>query len=302
MVAKWPLAYRRSLTTLSLRVHVEGEWFGGMRSNRCKKVWDKIAWSAADVCTLAKLVPNLVRLRLEAEHLDRDVFDALLTLPIGLQALYLVFGHAVEETEDYPRPMQPVPTSDDPEWQRFSRFTSLSELVIVIGSWGDWRDRPRHKLSEQLVAALPRTNLCVLDREREGYDDQVGFDIRAQESDSHEFGGLRPLHRALLPDCMEVRACPSSAGGSTLTGSLLPVAQAWHMHAVLQSHDQAQGGREALLRGPLAAGEGPSEWCATLRAARAALPVYAHRRTGRQEEDDDEGEDDEEDDEEDEED
>ena len=84
------------------------------------------------------------------------------------------------------------------------------------------------------------------------------------------------------------------------------------MHAVLQSHDQAQGGREALLRGPLAAGEGPSEWCATLRAARAALPVYAmlptitvgyaHRRTGRQEEDDDEGEDDEEDDEEEEED
>ena len=81
------------------------------------------------------------------------------------------------------------------------------------------------------------------------------------------------------------------------------------MHAVLQSRiwraaarDEAQGGHEALLRGPLAAGEGPSEWCATLRAARAALPVYAHRRTGRQEEDDDEGEGDDEDDEEEEED
>ena len=78
------------------------------------------------------------------------------------------------------------------------------------------------------------------------------------------------------------------------------------MHAVLQSHDQAQGGREALLRGPLAAGEGPSEWCATLRAARAAFDeradFYAHRRTGRQEEDDDEGEGDDEDDEEEEED
>ena len=108
------------------------------------------------------------------------------------------------------------------------------------------------------------------------------------------------------------RACPSSAGGSTLAGFLLPVAQAWHMHAVLQSRiwraaarDEAQGGHEALLRGPLAGGEGPSEWCATLRAARAAFDeradFYAHRRTGRQEEDD-EGEDDEEDDEEEEED
>ena len=81
---------------------------------------------------------------------------------------------------------------------------------------------------------------------------------------------------------------------------MLPVAQAWHMHAVLQPLYEAQGGQEPLLRGPLASGEEPSEWRATLRAARAAFDkdrqetrrLLSRWRTGRQgDEDEGEGED-----------
>merc|ERR1712194_680271 len=77
---------------------------------------------------------------------------------------------------------------------------------------------------------------------------QVGFDIRSHQSEGHEFGGLRPLHRALLPRS----------------------AEAWHMHALPLSVQHPSESSQPRLRGPLADGEGPAEWIASLKAARAA--------------------------------
>lgn len=82
---------------------------------------------------------------------------------------------------------------------------------------------------------------------------QLGFDTTFHESDGHQYGGLRPLLKALLPGKME----------------------AWHYHANVVHFDEAPVHQEKhsgpLLKGPLADGEGPKEWLEELESARAAI-------------------------------
>ena len=70
-------------------------------------------------------------------------------------------------------------------------------------------------------------------------------------------GGLRPLHRALLPAQIEP----------------------WHLHALKMSLEEAGMERErrrdhgALLLGPLAEGEGPASWLAEIAEVREEIAM-----------------------------
>jgi hypothetical protein len=85
---------------------------------------------------------------------------------------------------------------------------------------------------------------------------QVGFDTRFTVVDMNS-EGLRPLHRALLPSCME----------------------AWHVHALplalfwdgSSDSEESEEKDRPLLRGPLAQGVGSAEWMKGLDDARLAL-------------------------------
>ena len=137
----------------------------------------------------------------------------------------------------------------EPAWQRFERFTALTELVII----SEDRVDQDHTLSNALSLVLPRANVLVAPVEAfmSFAEWQLGFDIIWHESEGHTFGGLRPLHRSLLPHSPEP----------------------WHMHALPLSFPEREHFFPAiidgpLLEGPLAFGEGPPGWLADIEQAR----------------------------------
>lgn len=82
-VKKWPLRFRQAVRTISVNV-AEKQWRFGMASTVRK------GWQLKHVEALASLFPGLERLRLEADKLDRELFEGILKLPASLKALYLV--------------------------------------------------------------------------------------------------------------------------------------------------------------------------------------------------------------------
>jgi hypothetical protein len=241
-VRQWPARFRASVQTASINVATT-VWSGGSADTR------KAAWQVQHIASLSALLPNLTRLRIEANHLDRELFDAILALPTSLRALYVVVGS--------PRTSSPkaVPYADSRDWQRFARFEELDELVLCFEADGSRLNRKGSFLDGALALALPcRANILVTTRSNilENSVCQLGFDIIYHESGAHQYGGLRPLHRALLP------------------GRIEP----WHLHAVEMKLEEAgctappNRRRGQLLTGPLAEGEGPAAWLSELEEVR----------------------------------
>ena len=249
-VNKWPARFRTGVRTISINVATTG-WCGGTASDRQAKA----TWQLKHIGTLASLFPNLTRLRLEANHLDRELFDALLTLPTSLTALYLCAESIVTPSTQFGlNPPDPAPFADANEWQQFSRFVALEEVVFCFSCFAYDLNHNGVMLDRTLALALPRpANILLTNRSHllETSVQQIGFDTVYHESGGHEYGGLRPLHRALLP------------------GQLEP----WHLHAVEMALDEAPIDRERrrvgpLLLGPLAEGLGPTAWLAEIAEVR----------------------------------
>ena len=153
-----------------------------------------------------------------------------------------------------------MPYADSAEWQRFSRFLALEELVFLFECFAQQLNRKGAYLDVALSLALPnRANILVTERGHlmESSVTQLGFDAIYHESGGHQFGGLRPLHRALLPAQIEP----------------------WHLHALKMSLEEAGMERErrrdhgALLLGPLAEGEGPASWLAEIAEVREEIAM-----------------------------
>ena len=77
---------------------------------------------------------------------------------------------AVSPDDGIGEEIQETPSLGDAEWHRFSRFSSLRELAIVASYWEGGHleiaaSNGRLMLANNLAAALPGTNVCVLEND-----------------------------------------------------------------------------------------------------------------------------------------
>ena len=117
-----------------------------------------------------------------------------LALPTAVATVPDPLSGAVSPDDGIGEEIQETPSLGDAEWHRFSRFSSLRELAIVAQYWegGEEAGNGQEVLAMNLAAALPGTNVCVVEN-----DDMTNID-------STTVCPPTPAHRTSQKGCTHV--------------------------------------------------------------------------------------------------
>ena len=271
--ASWPDSFRNRVAVLSLTASSPG-------TCSAPSVGAMFDWMPAQLSNIGSLFPSLQRLRVELRCQNlRGLGELMKGLPASLLALYVVapdlWGVGPEPYGMWERKLSAhdIDESLHSFLKPLRKLTRLNELVVASACIRSLarldRDSEALGVAGSLASMLPNANVCVLDGSdlmRRG--SQIGFDVNFHAiADGCEwpYGGLRPLHRVLLPGHLE----------------------AWHYLAVSASvgslnwtEPQCRDVSPPLLCGPLRDGQGQDEMLAELEAARTILDDIANGGDG----------------------